>query len=112
MTQHFCPNTGKELREANGIPNVFIVCQMQEKQRGLAKRPDGFVYLETKENYQKFKDFLKFENSHTNDTELDIVSVSLSQIADEKFIKQVVDVRDNATRPWIWTNDNHCIYIV
>lgn len=112
MTRHFCPTTGVELREANGIPNVFIVCHMQEKQRGLPKRADGFVYLETKENYQKFKEFLKLENSHTNDTELDIVSVSLTQIADDAFIKQLVAVRDNTTRPWIWSNDNHCIHIV
>lgn len=104
----YCPNTGVALRHDIGIPNVVIVCHMQERERGFGKRPDGFVYVENKQNLQKFKEFLQQEkNSSRGECYSEILNTEAVQVSEE-FLNQLSKHRDDSSRPWIWeVNSKH-----
>lgn len=107
-TKHFCPTTGVELRPAVGIPNVVIVCHMIERERGVGKRPDGFVYLETKENLAAFHAFLRQQkDSCRGECYSEIVNTELVQV-EEAYAKELSKHRNDLHRPWIWEiNSKH-----
>ncbi|AXG66648.1 hypothetical protein JA33_245 [Dickeya phage vB_DsoM_JA33] len=110
MTQvtkkRYCPETGVELREALGIPRVVIVCHMIERERGSGKRPDGFVYCESKENLQKFSEFIYQQKvSSRGECYSEILNTELVQVSEE-YLKELSKHRDDLHRPWIWENSS------
>jgi len=101
-TKHFCPNTGEELRPAVGIPNIVIVCHMIERERGVGKRPDGFVYLETKQNLEAFKSFIQQQKQLSQgECYSEIINTELVQV-DAAYAKELSKHRSDLHRPWIW----------
>ncbi|AXG66972.1 hypothetical protein HOU08_gp246 [Dickeya phage vB_DsoM_JA29] len=110
MTQatkkRYCPETGVELREAIGIPCIVIVCHVIERERGVGKRPDGFVYCECKENLEKFKEFLQQQKSSSRgECYSEITNTELVQVSEE-FVKELSKHRNDLHRPWIWENSS------
>lgn len=106
--KRFCPETGVELREAIGLPYIVIVCHMIERERGMGKRPDGFVYTDSKENLNKFLEFIKQQkDSSRGECYSEAVNTELVQVSAE-FAKELSKHRDDYLRPWIWeTNSKH-----
>lgn len=105
-TKHFCPQTGIELRPDVGIPNVVIVCHMIERERGMGKRPDGFVYLDTRANLTAFNSFLEKEkNLSRGECYSEVINTELVQVSAE-YAQQLSKHRNDPHRPWIW--ETHC----
>lgn len=103
-TKKHCPDTGK----AAGLPNVFIACEMIERERGFGKRPEGYVYVNSKENLQKFLAYLQQQkDSSRGECYCEAIVIELVQVS-ENFAEAITKHSEDTLRPWIWeSNGKH-----
>ncbi len=87
--------------------NVCIVCTMEESDRFMGQKADGFVYLPSVEALHAFEKHIAFHRSlESYSTILDRKLVALNSAGIAALAEAV---EDDQKRQWLWTHVDYSI---
>lgn len=94
-------------REKIPMIAAAIVLTMEESRSFMGQRPDGFVYLTSKEALEKFEAHIQKHRSY--DSYSTILHRELHAISAEGVDALTADIERDSSKPWMWSDVDYRI---
>lgn len=94
-------------REHIPMIDAAIVLTMEESRSFMGQRPDGFVYLPSKEALEKFEAHIQKHRSY--DSYSTILHRELHAISAEGVDALTADIERDSSKPWMWSDVDYRI---